>query len=289
MLLSKKVLDRIKKVVEGRYASLLLDLVGLDFFSEEEKADFRKKGIKLENKDDILKLIYDYNYLNNNTTQKPKNLAEARVQSDAKRKISTRQTNTLKNQKMAVTGLVEQLKSTYLADVSLFLSQANNQYESLSLDKGKEIAKNFSLNQFKQHLKDSAAKSNRSWTTTAVTEMSNIVALASLDSITEQNEDKDPSEIYVYKVIADSKACPWCKKFYGETTPKLYKLSDLTANGTNMGKAKKDWKPVVGVTHPNTRTSPIIELKPNFGLTAKGTQEWIGPEKWKEFLKKNLV
>lgn len=49
-------------------------------------------------------------------------------------------------------------------------------------------------------------------------------------------------------------ACPHCIKHYLEkdkVTPKLFKLSELMANGTNYGKKVADWKPTLGVLHPH--------------------------------------
>lgn len=48
-------------------------------------------------------------------------------------------------------------------------------------------------------------------------------------------------------------ACPHCKKHYlrdDGVTPKLFWLSELEGNGTNVGRKVADWKPVVGSMHP---------------------------------------
>lgn len=52
--------------------------------------------------------------------------------------------------------------------------------------------------------------------------------------------------------IPNPKACGTCRKLYldGEGNPKLFKLADLVANGTNVGRRREDWLPVVGTTHP---------------------------------------
>jgi hypothetical protein len=64
------------------------------------------------------------------------------------------------------------------------------------------------------------------------------------------------SEVRVYKrVVNDGKLCAWCSKFYTnkDGSPKVYKLTDLLANGSNDGRAKSDWKPVIGSTHARCR------------------------------------
>lgn len=47
-------------------------------------------------------------------------------------------------------------------------------------------------------------------------------------------------------------ACKWCQKLHnGPNGPRVFKLSDLEANGTNVGKKAADWSAVVGSLHPN--------------------------------------
>ena len=61
------------------------------------------------------------------------------------------------------------------------------------------------------------------------------------------------SDQKVYKFI-DKTYCPDCFALYltdinnPKSEPKLFTLSELIANGSNLGKKKKDWKPVIGVT-----------------------------------------
>jgi len=63
---------------------------------------------------------------------------------------------------------------------------------------------------------------------------------------------KGGNDVRVYKDVR-SNVCKWCSNLYliGGHTPRIFKLSTLTANGTNEGRSKSEWKPVVGSTHPN--------------------------------------
>jgi hypothetical protein len=63
-------------------------------------------------------------------------------------------------------------------------------------------------------------------------------------------------ELRVYKrVINDGKLCGWCSSFYTnkDGSPKVYTIKELAENGTNDGRPKSDWKPVLGSTHPRCR------------------------------------
>ena len=58
----------------------------------------------------------------------------------------------------------------------------------------------------------------------------------------------------VYKRVHND-ACEDCKKafWYKNGVPKIFKLKEILANGTNIGRKKKDWKPTVASLHPRCR------------------------------------
>lgn len=47
-------------------------------------------------------------------------------------------------------------------------------------------------------------------------------------------------------------ACPDCKRLYldDEGNPRIFLLDELRANGSNVGRPRAQWKPVIGSTHP---------------------------------------
>lgn len=72
-------------------------------------------------------------------------------------------------------------------------------------------------------------------------------------------------------------ACKHCKRLYLEKdgiTPKVFKLTDLMANGNNIGLKVADWKPTLGIVHPHCQCQLSVmpdnmEFK-NGELTIKG-------------------
>ena len=97
------------------------------------------------------------------------------------------------------------------------------------------------------------SKFNKDFATSLTTFINN----TAVDSaVREQQFSPSPKEILVYKeVVNDSSLCPWCRSFFlnKDGTPKVYKLKDLQANGSNIGKPKSAWKPTVDATHPRCR------------------------------------
>lgn len=87
------------------------------------------------------------------------------------------------------------------------------------------------------------------------------MARSILDGTSPYSNDRE--ETMVFK-RPNPDACKQCKKHYLERdgkTPKLFKLSELMANGTNYGKKVQDWKPTLSVMHPHCQCSLLVMPK----------------------------
>jgi len=131
------------------------------------------------------------------------------------------------------------------------------------------MARKKTAKQMVSMLRDKTHDLAKDWDRVVTTELAQAQNLGALDAITENNPDKEPNEVYVYKTGPhDSKTCKWCKLFWflGDgVTPKVYKLSELMANGSNYGKKQRDWLPTIENTHPNERHF-LMELPTGFGF-----------------------
>lgn len=108
-----------------------------------------------------------------------------------------------------------------------------------------------SRGQVAMELRDKTGDFTRDWNRVANTEMWN----AKLQGEAHAIEEKHGPDAIVFKRPCPN-ACSVCRKLYLEKdgiTPKLFKLSELKANGTNDGRKSGDWKPVLGTVHPNCR------------------------------------
>lgn len=86
----------------------------------------------------------------------------------------------------------------------------------------------------------------RDWRRIAATELQNAHQHGLATAIA---HDFGPDAL-VAKVPTDG-ACPKCRSLYLENgRPKIFKLSDLMANGTNIGRKSKEWLPTIGAIHP---------------------------------------
>lgn len=124
-------------------------------------------------------------------------------------------------------------------------------------------------NEIARRLRKRTKDYGKDWDRVVTTELARAQNLGTFDAIVENNVDKKQTEIYVYKTGPhDVKTCKYCKKFWflsDAVTPKVYKLSELVANGSNMGKKAADWKATVDITHPNERHY-LQELPIGFGF-----------------------
>lgn len=85
-------------------------------------------------------------------------------------------------------------------------------------------------------------------------------------------KDRDPDDIRVAKQ-PNPDACPDCVRLHltaGQgSKPRVFKLSELTANGTNVGKKRASWKAVVGPVHPWCGCE-LVEVPEGWGFSEEG-------------------
>lgn len=127
----------------------------------------------------------------------------------------------------------------------------------------------------------------RDWIIFAATEMNNWIQEGKASAIRSRSEEKDP---LVFKRPRPD-ACPYCKILYLEAdgkTPRVFRLSDLVANGINHGRkanrpvltgsAATEWKPTLDSIHPFCRCS-LQELASGYGFNDEGKLIWKGLHK----------
>lgn len=121
--------------------------------------------------------------------------------------------------------------------------------------------------------------SNR-WKLIVGTELARASNYGSFDAIIHNNKNVELEEIYVYKIGPhDGATCKYCFKFWFESdrvTPKVYRLNELMANGSNVGVKQADWKATIDLTHPNGRHI-MVELKRGWGFE-NGRLQYIGKD-----------
>jgi hypothetical protein len=130
-------------------------------------------------------------------------------------------------------------------------------------------------------LKGKVENWNNRWKLIVDTETARAANYGSMDAIFTNNKGKTAEEVYVYKIGPhDGATCEYCYKFWfmsDRVTPRVYKMSELIAGGSNVGKKKSEWKPTVDLTHPHGR-HVMVELRPGFGFDGQGNLQYIGKD-----------
>lgn len=123
-------------------------------------------------------------------------------------------------------------------------------------------------------LKDTVENWSNRWKLIVNTELARASNYGALDAIVHNNKGTAPTDITVFKIgPSDSAVCDQCKKFWfldDFVTPRVYRLSELIANGTNIGRRRIDWKPTIDNTHPGERHLVLQELRPGYGFEKSG-------------------
>lgn len=136
-----------------------------------------------------------------------------------------------------------------------------------------------------RELREKTGELFKDWDRVVTTELAQATNIGAFDAIIENNRLKSPDDIYVYKSGPhDGKTCKHCLKFWfldDGVTPRVYRLSELLANGSNYGRKAADWRPTISITHPNERHY-LLELPIGWGI-ASGSIQYVGSgyNEWK--------
>ena len=127
----------------------------------------------------------------------------------------------------------------------------------------------------------------RDWLRVAHTEMHNAVEESKAIVIAHRGPERDPR---VFK-RPHPDACAFCVLLYlrpDKVTPRVFRLSELLANGSNVGRranrpslsgrARTEWKAVVGAVHPFCRCSLKV-LPEGMGFDKTGRMIYLGAKK----------
>lgn len=206
---NKDLLEKIKKIVDGRYRYIMLGVLGNKALSDKDKKILEAAGIDYRNKESLVSLIYHHNYHNNPADPKsPKNLAAIKVSLKGKKLKDSTILGTLND---SFKELTEKMQADTEARVLGLVRDSFRKIEMQKMsDKSIDVAQLFkeSASTIKQRLRDASASGSRDWQRVVLTEMSNAIGYGSTEKILDDNKDTSPSEIIVYRVtVNDNVTC----------------------------------------------------------------------------------
>jgi hypothetical protein len=122
-------------------------------------------------------------------------------------------------------------------------------------------------------LRESTREYARNWSRVAVTELNNAFQEGKLATIQKSNKGRDP---LVFKRVKKN-ACKECKAAYLTKSglPRVFRLSELLAHGSNIGRARRERAATVKSHHPWCQCE-LQELPPGFGFDSAGKMRYVG-------------
>lgn len=120
--------------------------------------------------------------------------------------------------------------------------------ETVASETAKNRAKRETAASLKKQLTDRVGTWERDWQRLATSESNDVIQEGTAVSFERDHDDPLVSK------LPRGDACPDCVRLYliaGQgSAPKVFRLSELRANGTNVGRKRANWKPTVGNVHP---------------------------------------
>lgn len=129
------------------------------------------------------------------------------------------------------------------------------------------IAKRESVRKLKSDLGWKRKDWSRDWDRIAVTEKNTAMQRGTANHYAKEYG----KDVLVFKRTMPD-ACKHCVAAYnvpGTNRPKVFKLSELEANGTNFGKKANQWLPTVGSLHPNCQCQ-LVRMPKGWGFDEDG-------------------
>lgn len=181
-------------------------------------------------------------------------------------------------------GLGEKIKKTISASVSeeetklRVEEQKRKELEVIKKELELGVLQKRSVKNIVSNISNQLQDWNRDWGRIVETEFQNIYELGKAQTMMDQYG----SDALVYKDVFPG-ACRYCQQFYTTggigTKPRIFKLSKLIENGSNVGRKSKDWRPTLGPTHPFCRCD--LRHIPDGYEWNEEKQTFAFPEKYK--------
>ena len=202
--------------------------------------------------------------------------------------LSQRERNELKMAKMKTYSHIKGLGSRVENKVTNIIAEEEQKrksdYEKVikkEIERG--VVERKSVTNIVSEIGNSLNDWQRDWGRIVETEMNDIFQQGRAATMTENFGE----DVNVYKEVYE-KACRYCISAYLTngigSKPKVFKLSELESNGSNVGKKVIDWKPVLYSLHPHCRC--LLKRVPEGYEWDEEKGQFVLPEKWERKVKR---
>jgi hypothetical protein len=253
-----------------------MDVIGNDFFTEEQKLKIEALGLIVGYRRPLIELLYilvrqrpTEGYRKDQTLI---SLLDQIALSGILPVISDPQQYTIDHAKADIYKSIEDTKALLKKHLKQEILDVNQEYKqeivkkpSITVPETVKL-KNSLLGPLLVGLGAVMLGAHKTFIRSFTSQMTDLVNNAVVDEATTVAILKrlPVQDLLCYKIVKDdSRLCNWCHRFYlnKDGTPRIYKLSELLANGVNDPSDKASWKAVIGRAHINCRCELRI-IKP---------------------------
>ncbi len=269
MLTSDQILNRINEIVDRAYLDFTYRVIGEDFLTDEQKTQVEALGLIVGQRP-LIEILYmaarQRSHAGYKQSQTLTQLLDEIARTGVLPALTDEEKYTVTHAKASVSQSIEEAKNAVKSQIKGLVLDANlNHKNEMALNATFNIPERQRLteentNQLLSNITMAtvatmAIKTFRREFTTAMTE---IVNSAVADEVVRNSRSMGDEDQWVYKqIVDDDRTSAECRRLHtvngSGANPRLYKLSELIANGTNVGKPRNQWLAVVGGTHPNCR------------------------------------
>lgn len=281
MLTSESLIKNLDEIIERAYLDFTYRIIGDEFFTDAQKTQLLALGLIPQQKP-LIEVLYQMvrqrgteGYQQDATF---KRMLEVIAESNVLPDLSEEAEYTLFHAKSEIYSAIENTKQKVKTKIKADIMEANQQTkEELSTEApimpaARLEVKNRNMNKLLAGLTIGAIAGSamgifRRDFTSSITDMINSAVVDDTRQAASR-QGINPGDALVYKqIVDDSRTSVECRKFHtvdgSGANPKVYRLSELIANGSNDGKPRSAWKPVVGPTHPNCYSDQAEVLTKN--------------------------
>src|SRR4030065_441071 len=276
MLLTPEQILDIQKIIELHHNAFVANTIGHDSVPDEVLKDLKEKGLLKEDVLHIVKEAYLYGTalakLNDENARK---MSYSQFRTYMKKNpipLSPMENRAVVMAQVAAGQYCKGLGNTVQKDTQSLLIEADKQLRIRFEDDIKNITainigKRESIDKLKSDLGWKTADWGRDLKRIAVTEIGFARHQGQADSLKRKYKGED---IFVAR-IPNPDACEHCVRLFigPDGQPRIFKLSTLEANGSNVGRKARDWRPVIGPIHPNC-VCPMIRIPNGWGFNEFG-------------------
>lgn len=298
MILSKTQIKKILDIIKKRH-NLFLFKIGLKdqlTLPEVDELVTTYGEAAVHQIEDFLQDGYHIGYLRNTDLGSADDISHAQFKHAPKPKLDAYEYYAVDQGKENLKSYVDKLSQKMQTNYTHLINDYNKRYRDKLMTETvlpviqQAHEKQKGISGLVTDLRDITGDVARDWDRIARTETTNIINTGHADRIL-KTEDKHPKDIFVFKrVINDAALCPHCRRLHlsnDGVTPNVYRMSEVLANGNNVGRKASELRMTVGVVHPHCRC--ILTFLPDgFWFNKEGKLEYVGEKAAKEKIEENL-